>query len=383
MQQTIQNKFQEIYQTEPLLCAASGRVNIIGEHTDYNQGLALPMCINRHMYFALAENHSDVVNLFAYNRSEHASFNVQTPITSSEQWSAYFGAIISRLIQLHFPIKGIDVVFGGTIPMGAGLSSSAALSCGFITGLNELFQLQLSQKQIAVLAQEAEHILGLQCGLLDQYAIVFGKENHAMFIDFESHEVQPVHMEMDAEWLLIDSKIEHNLVEDHSYNDRRSSCERVVQIISNDHDAVTSLRQVSRVLLEEYEPTLNPTEYKRALFIIEENERVRLACAAMKRKDPVQLGHLMFASHAGQSKDYDISTPEIDQLVHLLRKRNDIFGARMTGGGFGGCIICLVKKGQIPEIKRMITNLSSKTVKNPVVYEIKGSDGIAIIDAAL
>jgi len=377
MLEKLSTSFFKYFKNKPYLFKASGRVNIIGEHTDYNLGFSLPVSINKAVYFAIHPNNSKQFNIISLDKGESDCFPIHTANVYGESWGRYFKATVQILQERALPIAGVNLLFGGTLPIGAGLSSSAALCCGFIYSLNTLFDLQLSKKEMALIAQEAEHRIGLMCGLLDQYAILFGKKDHALQVDFQSQEyiLHPIDLK-EAALVLIDSRLEHNLVEEHEYNERRASCERVVAAIQKEHPEISSLRDISPELLEQYREQIDPVDFGRALFVEGENERVHKAITYLKNGDVTALGQLLYKSQEGQKNRYHISTSEIDQLITLTQQEEDILGARMTGGGFGGCIICLIKKGAMDAVQRVADTYHQQTGVEPAIYPISVEEGI-------
>ena len=381
MLEKISTSFLQHFKDKPALFRASGRVNIIGEHTDYNLGFSLPVSIDQSIYFAVSPNDKNQFNIIALDKGASISFPAQASPEYGEDWGRYFKALVNVLLERELPIQGSNLLFGGTLPIGAGLSSSAALCCGFVYSLNTLFNLGLHKTEMALIAQEAEHRIGLMCGLLDQYAILFGQKDHALQVDFQSLEYTTHSIDLrGAELMLINSRLEHNLAEGEEYNERRASCQRIVDMARQDHPQIKSLRAISSALLKSYEKQLDPVDYGRALFVQGENERVQKAIQYFKSGDVHALGALLYESQEGQREQYQISTPEIDQLIALTHKEADILGARMTGGGFGGCIICLIKTGAGEAVQRVADAYHQQTGIQPEIYPIKVEDGIVQLE---
>mgnify|MGYP001096710522 CR=1 FL=1 len=243
----------------------------------------------------------------------------------------YKGKILQILNEKGFAINGVQCVFGGDIPIGAGLSSSAALCCGFIYGLSELFNLNISRKEIAKIGQTAEHRIGLNCGLMDQYAVLFGKKDHVFRMDCESLELKYIPFKLENHTLvLINSNIEHQLASTESeYNNRRASCEKVVEFIAKDFPKIKSLRDVDSQLLGKYKNETQPIDFQRVNYVTKENQRVHQVIKSLEKNDFKEVGNILLQGHHGLSKEYDVSLPELDILVDLAKKEAGILGARL------------------------------------------------------
>lgn len=381
MIRTIEQQYQAQFQSAPILIKAPGRINLIGEHTDYNNGFVMPAAIDKAMYFAMGKTRDrTAIQILS------ASYDQLVTIEEEQKeqlpsWAKYLEAILAILKEQGHQIEGINCVFGGDIPIGAGLSSSAALCCGFIYGISTLFDLKMSRPEIALIAQQAEHRIGLNCGLMDQYAVLFGKENLVFCLDCKSlgFDYFPLALERHS-LVLIDSKIEHEL-EGSPYNDRRESCERVVAYIAQTNAEVQSLRDVTIAILQAHQEGLDPLDFQRAEFVLRENERVMSMIKALEMGDFQQAGDLLFAGHEGLSKAYDVSLPEIDFLVDLARQSPDIIGARMMGGGFGGCTLNLIEnKNKAATLDQIKKAYHQATGVLPEAYEVALGDGVKLLD---
>ena len=362
---------------------APGRVNLIGEHTDYNMGFVLPASIEKSIYFAFQQNnHKTIYVETFFTDPEKITFYTQggnEPFKAG--WGNYFRAIIQILLKKGYELHGFDCVFGGDIPIGAGLSSSAALCCGFIHGVSQLLGLSISKKENALIAQEAEHLIGLNCGLMDQYAVLFGKQSHALFLDCRdlTHKYVPINLK-GYSWILIDSKIQHNLAVDSEYNHRRSSCERVASIVNDSIERVSSLRDVTTEHLERIKLEVNPEDYKRAKYVLEENDRVHKMMDALELGKADLVGQILLQGHWAMSKDYEITTPELDYLVKIGEQLEDVKGSRMMGGGFGGCTINLIKTDNLENCLDTIKNkYKEETTIECEIYELEIGDGVHVI----
>ncbi len=382
MKNKISEKYKTLHQTEPLLLKAPGRINLIGEHTDYNLGFVLPAAVDKAIYFAMGRNETaDQINIYAFNFDNEIQFSTRDESLPDElSWAKYFHAIIQILQEKNYHLQGINCVFGGDIPVGAGMSSSAALCCGFIFGLSELFDWKISREDIALIAQAAEHRIGLNCGLMDQYAVLFGKENQVFRLDCKDLKYNHFDMQLaDYQLVLINSKIEHQLALDSKYNKRRAACEAVVATIAQDHPDVKSLRDINMETLAAYAEKLNPKDYQRARFVIEENQRVQDTIKALKDGDLLEVGMLLYLSHDGLSRDYEVSTSGMDLLVSLTKQEKSILGARMMGGGFGGCTINLIHNKYVEEVtEKILMAYHEETGIQGEAYTVNIGDGVRV-----
>ncbi len=381
MIEEIKQKYKNEYGEVPLLIKAPGRINLIGEHTDYNNGFVMPASIDKAMYFAIgktagqksiqvqAANYNEVITL-GNGRSD-----------KDPSWSNYLKAIVQILKERGLELEGINCIFGGDIPIGAGLSSSAALCCGFIFGISTLLKIKISKEEIAIIAQEAEHRIGLNCGLMDQYAVLFGKKDHVFRLDCKNLEYQYFPMQLKSHSLiLIDSKIEHQL-EGTPYNDRRESCERVVKIIASKYPEIKSLRDVTIEKLNEFENEINALDFIRAKYVLDENNRVRQMMVALKEEKLSEAGVILFRGHQALSEEYNVSLPEMDLLVSLAKKEKSILGARMMGGGFGGCTINLIEnKDKELVLKRIQAEYLRATGNQSEYYIVQIENGLELVE---
>ena len=375
--------FRQKFPSKPIVIQAPGRINLIGEHTDYNEGFVLPAAIDRFIYFAIAPSLTDRCNIYSLDMDEGVSFSIHD-LNPGETWINYLMGVIDGFERAGIPIHGVDCVFGGDIPAGAGLSSSAALCNGFGMGLNELFGSQLSRVQLAKVSQYAEHeFVGLQCGIMDQYASLMGEKHAALLMDCHElkHEVIPVQLG-EYSWLLIDTKVKHTLAST-AYNDRRRTCEQGVAIIHQQHSEVQSLRDVSRAMLYEFQEAMGEDVFIKCLYIIEEISRTQRATDHIKNGELAEFGKLMYETHWGLSQAYEVSCDESDFLISLAEEEQDnVLGARMMGGGFGGCTLNLIRT---KEIKRFQENVLHQYVatfkKEPDFYRVNLTQGVSIIPA--
>lgn len=346
---SLRHSFHNIFQEDAQLYVKSpGRINIIGEHTDYNKGLVLPAAIDKYIYVAISQRQDRQIKLYSAGYKERFTTNLEADIPpDTPGWVKYIIGV-SQIIQSRTgKIQGFNMYIDGDVPLGAGLSSSAALTCAAGFGLNELFNCNLSRLDIAKIGQQTEHeYIGLMCGLMDQFASVMGKKNSAIKLDCKdlSYEYIPIDWS-DYEILLLNTNVKHNLAST-AYNDRRAACEQGVAWVREHEPAVSSLRDVSITQLDKWVKGKNLDVYTKCRFVIEENQRVQEACKTLQNNDIDKLGKLLFTAHWALSREYEVSCPELDFLIEAAEVFSSNLGARMMGGGFGGCTINILKKGR-------------------------------------
>ena len=350
--------FKTIFQHElEAVFLSPGRINIIGEHVDYNDGFVLPAAINKYICFAVSKSENDECSIVAKDLNESHQFNWKDELKPVDKmWVNYILGVLHQLKERNFSLKGINVVFSSTIPIGAGLSSSAALECGFGYAMNKLFKLDLSREEIALIGQKSEHtFVGVKCGIMDQFASVFGKKNKVIKLDCTSleHEYHSADFKKYS-LLLIDSNVKHTHLTS-GYNTRREEVEKGLAIIKNHFPNVKTFRNVTENQLNDLKEKLGETIYKRCHFVINEIRRVNEAVYALDRNNFEELGKLMFETHEGLSNEYEVSCEEVDFLVDFVRHEKQVIGSRMMGGGFGGCSINLVEKGSEEELYEKIS----------------------------
>lgn len=374
----ITEDFINRFHKKPALFMAPGRINLIGEHTDYNEGFAMPAAIDKHFIFAMAPSGNDRCNVFSKDLQEGVTFSLYD-LNPGEAWINYLMGVIDAFQRRGLAVRGIDCVFGGDIPAGGGMSSSAALCCGFGFAINEIFKLGISRLEVAKIAQSAEHhFVGAMVGIMDQYASLFSKKDSVLLLDCKtlSHQHLPFNFP-DYEILLVDSTIKHSLASS-AYNDRRESCENGVHLINKKNPTVHSLRDASRVMLFEQQDELGEGTFVKCLYVVEENIRTQRAAELLKTGDLKGFGDLMYQTHWGLSQAYDVSCPELDFLVSLAEElRSEVIGSRMMGGGFGGCTINIIQKERVSVFKEMVLAKYFATFKKePGFYSVKLSDGV-------
>lgn len=385
--QKLKNKiiteFYQRFEGNPILVQSPGRVNLIGEHTDYNDGFVLPAAIDKHIYLALAENNSNRCRFYAIDPDEPFETNISGQLSKSGKgWPDYLLGVVDQLRRHGYDSGGFDCVFGGDVPIGAGLSSSAALEGGVLFGLSRLFDWEIPPVEMAKIAQKAENnFVGVQCGIMDQFVSLNGKRNHAMKLDCRSleYEFYPL-KRRDIHIVLCDTRIRRELASS-EYNVRRSQCEEGVRILQQFNNDVDSLRDVTLDLLNTHRKELDPVVFKRCTYILEENKRVLDACRDLDSNDVISFGRRMYASHEGLRDQYEVSCTELDLLVDGARTIDGVIGARMMGGGFGGCTINLVEDQHLDPFKERISEHYQKETGQPIeIYQAKVSAGTQLLD---
>ena len=372
MKEELVRKFEERFHTAPTVYASAGRINLIGEHTDYNGGFVFPGAIDKVIMAAVAPNGTDRVRVFSVDINDYVEFGLDEADAPAQQWARYIFGVCREILKRGFTVKGFDAVFAGNIPLGAGLSSSAALESCFAFALNDMFNNNAIDKfELARIGQCTEHnYCGVNCGIMDQFASVMGKEGKLIRLDCRSmdYEYYPFAPE-DYELVLLDSRVKHELV-DSPYNKRRESCERVAARLGID-----TLRDATMPMLNAIRSDISAEDYFRAKFVIEEKDRVLAVCDALNAGDYETVGRMMYETHRGLSQDYEVSCEELDFLNDVARDCG-VTGSRIMGGGFGGCTINLVKKSLVDDfVKTAKDRFKEKYGHEPNVYPVVISDG--------
>lgn len=378
MTEKILTKFNELFDGNPSLYASPGRVNLIGEHTDYNEGFVLPGAIDKAIYLAIRPNQTSSINAFSLDYDQLVSF-VPSREKLDEHWANYIMGVVMELHKTGAEAGGFDCVFGGDIPLGAGLSSSAALESVFAFALNDIFGFGKTLAQLARIGQLAEHnFAGVRCGIMDQFASLHGQQGKLIKLDCRSLEVEMIPFDpQNAGYrlVLIDTMVKHSLASS-EYNVRRQQCEAGVAVVKQKHPEVNSLRDISLEMLAQSQGEMEPIVFQRCQYVIEENQRLLRACEAMQKNDLPAFGQMMFGSHEGLRNKYEVSCEELDFLADLAAEYPGILGARMMGGGFGGCTINLVSEqahdGFIEQAKKRFLE---KFGQEPRVYDVVISNG--------
>lgn len=369
----VKTTFTNTFQTDPLLVFSPGRINIIGEHTDYNDGFVFPAAINKGIVAAFQKSGSGKCSVHAINMDNKIEFSLND-IKPYKQgsWVNYILGVVAELQKRNAPIGNFNMVFKGDIPAGSGLSSSAALENSVVFGLNELFDLNLSKQDMIHISQKAEHnFVGVNCGIMDQYASMFGIKNNALLLDCRSLEAKPFEIDFkNHQLILINTNVKHSL-SDSAYNERRSVCEHVSNLLK-----IKALRDADEDDLLTIKAQISDEDYQKALYVIQENERAQNAAKAIQNGDLESLGTLIYASHDGLQHQYKVSCEELDFLVAQAKLNKNVLGARMMGGGFGGCTINLVAKENAEAfIADVSATYAKKFNKTCSVYQVELSDG--------
>ena len=366
--------------TPDKIVLSPGRINIIGEHIDYNDGYVLPAAINKIVCFAFEINNSNTANIKAIDLNESVLIDItKEEIVSDVVWTNYLRGVLFQLKLKGYKIGGFNCAFSSNIPIGSGLSSSAALECGFLFGINEMFNLEIKPIDIALMGQSAEHWVGINCGIMDQFSSVMGLENKVIKIDcrtldYTYHDADFV----DYSLILFDSNVQHSLFTS-EYNNRRIECDEGLRIINDNYPEINSFRDCNEELLIGLKSKMTDNVFRRSLYAVKEIKRVIEACASLDKGDIKTLGKLMFETHDGLSKDYEVSCAELDYLVDLAKAEEDVIGSRLMGGGFGGCTITLVKKGRENAIKEKFTKLyADRFYIELKIYDVKVSNGTSL-----
>lgn len=372
MKDELRTAFTERFSSNPVFYASAGRINLIGEHTDYNGGFVFPGAIDKYIMTAININGTDKVRLYSVDMNQYTEFGLREEDKPAEQWACYVFGVCREILKRGFEVKGFDAVFAGNVPLGAGLSSSAALESCFAYALNDLFNdNKISIFELALIGQSTEHnYCGVNCGIMDQFASVFGKKDCLMRLDCRSLEFKyfpfkPVGYKL----VLVNSQVKHELV-DSPYNKRRESCERVAKTLG-----VETLRDADMSMLEAAKDQISDEDYKRAVYVIGEKQRVLDVCEALEKGDYETVGQRMYETHHGLSKDYEVSCEELD-FLNDVAKECGVTGSRIMGGGFGGCTINLVKEELYDTfVQTAKTKFNEKYGIEPIIIDVVISDG--------
>lgn len=372
MREKIAKAFKERFGVEGAVYASAGRINLIGEHTDYNGGFVFPGAIDKGIMAELRANGLDKCRVYSMDLDEYVEFGLKEEDAPKESWARYVFGVAREVQKRGGKVEGFDAVFAGNVPLGAGLSSSAALESCFAYALNDMFnENSISKFDLARIGQSTEHnYCGVNCGIMDQFASVFGRKGNLMRLDCRSMEYEyfPFNPE-DYSLVLVDSRVKHEL-KDSPYNKRRESCERVARKLNMD-----TLRDADMDMLNAVKGEITAEDYFRAKFVIEEKDRVLTVCDALEKGDYETVGKKMYETHEGLSKDYEVSCEELD-FLNDVAKEAGVTGSRIMGGGFGGCTINLVpNKLHDKFIKTVTERFNEKYGHEPKIYDVVISDG--------
>lgn len=377
--------FQEAFDSAetPLIVRSPGRVNIIGEHTDYNEGFVLPAAIDKAAYIAITLRDDDEIHLMAHDLNERFTIRLSElkPI-GDVSWPNYILGAAAQFLHISgTQLSGFNALLTSDVPIGAGLSSSAAVECATVFALNTLLSTHIDRVSMVKMAQKAEHeYAGVLCGIMDQFASMMGKKDHVIKLDCRSLDYTYVPFRLDGvKLVLLNTNVKHSLASS-EYNTRRQECNEAVTIIQQHIHSVHSLRDVTESMLNEYVKHDHPLVYQRSLFIVQEIQRLQDACVDLQEGNLTALGRKMIDTHHGLSTMYDVSCKELDWLIQFVKTREEIIGARMMGGGFGGCTINLVKENEIDRLLTAIVPAYEAAMDLPLSYYIASiEDGTEIV----
>ena len=352
MKSALIQSFRHHFEAEPLIVFAPGRINLIGEHTDYQEGFVFPAAISQGIWVAIAKNNIDVCRAYSLDFDQEFSFELGSMSPKKGHWATYLMGVCTLLQQAGYPLTNFDLVVGGDIPTGAGVSSSAALSVAIGMGISEVFSFNIPLKNLALYAQKAEHLFaGVNCGIMDPYASAFGVQNHALLLDCRSvtHQEIPVHLG-EHSLLLVNSKVSHSLANS-AYNQRRAACEESVVILQKSFPEIRTLRDLAESDLSKIKQLLPEALFPKAKHVVSECARVQQAGEALQSGNLLLMGKLLHASHESLRDDFEVSCSELDFLELQAKSIAGVLGARMMGGGFGGCLLTLLKTHEISNFK--------------------------------
>jgi len=374
---TIRIKFKQLFAQEALIIRSPGRINLIGEHTDYNMGFVLPAAINKSIYLGIHPREDRIISLYSLDYQDDHQTDLDSIKRSGKLWPDYLLGVVEQIQKSHALDHGFNIVFGGDIPPGAGLSSSAALECATAYALNSIFNLHIENMALVRLAQAAENeFVGVKCGIMDQFASMFGKKDQLIRLDCRSlkYAYVPFHAD-NLKIVLFDTRVKHSLASS-AYNERREQCETGVKLVQTVHPEVLSLRDATEEMLFKFVKPFSEIVYNRCSFIVEEIQRLLNSCNDLENNNMQAFGKRMFETHAGLKDLYEVSCQELDLLVDLVKNDPNVIGARMMGGGFGGCTINLVKTEAVEAlIKKVGDTYQAKTGTEMLAYVVEIEDG--------
>jgi len=372
----VRSSFKSHFGAEGSVYFSPGRINLIGEHTDYNGGFVLPGAVDKGMMAEIKINGTDKIRAYSIDLNESAEFGLNEEDAPSAGWAKYIFGVVRELSKRGGKVQGFDTVFTGDVPLGAGMSSSAALESTYAFALNEMFALGFEKKELVKVGQMTEHnYVGVNCGIMDQFASIFGKAGHLIKLDCSNMEFEYVPFNpVGYKVVLLDSVVKHALVGS-PYNERRLSCERVAKAINKNHPSVEFMCQASMDQLNEVKNEVSAEDFNRAEYAVGEAERLRVACDAMTKGDYETVGKMMYGTHWGMSKLYEVSCEELDFLATVAEECG-VAGSRIMGGGFGGCTINVVKEDIYDSfIAKAKSEFAAKYGHEPKVYDVVIGDG--------
>jgi galactokinase len=377
MKEEITTLFKEKFNTKPTIIRSPGRINIIGEHTDYK---VLPAAIDKAIYFAISKRVDDEIHLYADDFKEDFVGSINNIVKSETLWANYILGVVNELQKNEKIIGGFNAVITSDLPVGAGISSSAALECATAFALNHIFNLQIEKIDLVKHAQKAEHnFAGVMCGIMDQFASMMGKKDHCIKLDCKTLVYEYVPLKLDGySIVLLNTNVKHSLASS-AYNTRRQECEQAVAWVREHEMQVNSLRDVTEEILDKYVLPKDTLIDKRSRFVVKEITRLQTACEDLQNGNLQALGKKMFETHDGLSKDYEVSCKELDFLVNAVRDNEYVLGARMMGGGFGGCTINIVKNEFVNSLVKTLSEYYLQEMNialTPILVDIEGGTNI-------
>jgi galactokinase len=380
----VKQKFIDLFNTKPMIVNSPGRINLIGEHTDYNNGFVMPAAINKGIQFAIAPSKEKKSMVYANRYNQFFSIDL-TDLKPVEEpyWVNYLLGILYQFQAKGLTVKPFNCVFDGDLPLGAGLSSSAALECGFAFALNELNAFHLSKLELIHIAQWAEHnYVGVKCGIMDQFTSMMGQENQVMVLDCQSLDFTYFPLVLNEYCLLLcDTNVKHKLASS-EYNTRRLECEQGVAILQSIYPSIKSLRDASVEMILEHSELFPENVFNRCIYVTQENERVLSASQDLRTGQLAAFGEKMFETHEGLSHLYEVSCAELDFLVEQAKEFKDILGARMMGGGFGGCTINIIHQDMVGEFRHQTKKAYKERFKIELnSYVVNTGNGTSVIES--
>ncbi len=379
--QKVRASFLEKFGREPVLISSPGRINLIGEHTDYNEGFVLPGATDRAVILAIAPREDNVCRFHACDFNQDFSTSLDRLHKSDLHWPDYLQGVLTVFLQAGYRIGGLDLAFGGNIPIGGGMSSSAAIEGGLAFALNYLYDLQLDRLTLARLARQAENdFVGVKCGIMDMFANLFGQAKSVIKLDCRSLEFDYYPFDWEEVRVVVSDSLVRRALAASEYNLRRQQCEAGVNILQQYYPQIKSLRDVTLTRLVAHQTELDPVVFKRCVYVIKENQRVEQACQDLLRRDLVSFGQRMYESHLGLRNEYEVSCRELDLLVESAARVEGVYGSRMMGAGFGGCTISLVRSEAVDSFTEKVSaDYRQATGQEPAIHVVRIEAGTHII----
>jgi len=380
MEHLIKAHRKEFGRNPEIIVQAPGRVNLIGDHTDYNDGYVLPMAIERYIWVALSKRKDSYIRFYSLDHEDRKRVNLQNlRYKKEDRWANYCKGVFSVLHNKGYDIGGLDMTITGNIPEGAGLSSSAALEVATAFAIKNLFELKISKVELANYTQEAENkFVGVQCGIMDQFISILGKKGNAMFLDTRTLKYKYIPFGFkDVKVLITNSNVPRGLLES-EYNERRKDCEKCVEVLKEKKHG-SALRDYNLSDLQDIMGMLPEVTRRRCVHVVEENQRVLKAEGVVEHGDLIMLGKLMNRSHESLRDFYEVSCPELDWLVKRAWETDGVYGSRMTGAGFGGCTVTLIEGKAIPVFESRIQQYERIFGFTPEIYISKPADGVKVV----